>query len=145
MHYSGSLFEVSVQTLFLIWRDQDHKDFYGYSHTLCQRRAGMFFLRSASESGKACTLPSTLLAPGVQSPSMCSIKKKDMQLYWSSLIIYLVELSQCNHQSVFVLKKKPHSALLWLERKISKCSTSKILRYIWISNLTYSTFVFHWL
>lgn len=75
---------------------------------------------------------------------LCVPTKWDMQIYWSSLIIYLVEPSQLNHQSGFVLKQ-PHFLLSCLGTKICKCSISKVLRYTWISYPTYSTFIFHWL
>lgn len=72
---------------------------------------------------------------------LCVPPKLDMQIYWPNLIIYLVELTQLSHQSVFVLKK-PYFPLSCLGTKICKCSTSEVLRYTWISYATYSTFIF---
>lgn len=122
MHCSGSPFGEAAQCS----SSEGIRIFNALAHTVHQRRAGLFFNRSARESGPACALLLILLLPGVQSPP---VRPPDMR--------HANALAQSGHLSrgafpaqsskCFCTEKPPHFALPCLGTEICKHSLSKVL------------------
>lgn len=132
----GSLFGVAVHTAVLIGRDQETRVFHAVA-TRCVRGE-----QESPSTGQHGDLDKRVLCyrrywhPEFRVPLRVP-QKWDVQIYWTSLISYLVELSHPYHQSGFILKN-PH---VFRCHKICKWLVLKVSRYASISYPTYSTFI----